>query len=136
LAQYSQLHTKNLKEQASRRVVNSVRTIIHEAQDVAKAEKILIDTSPFFGRATHLSWAAADALIVPVRVDQHSIEALKLTLRMLTDQSMDFHKFDAQAGIIHQPMVHAIVMTHCGWNRQMANNPDSSTRFLSKRQSK
>jgi chromosome partitioning protein len=26
--------------------------------------------------------------------------------------------------------VHAIVMTHCGWNRQKPNSPDSSTRFF------
>jgi cellulose biosynthesis protein BcsQ len=129
LAQYSQLHG-DLGAEASRRVVNSVRTIVREAQKEAKAEKILIDTSPFFGGATHLSWAAADALIIPVRVDQHSIEALKLTLKMLTDPNMDFHRFNRQAGITRQPVVHAIVMTHCGWNRQMANNPDSSTRFF------
>lgn len=96
----------------------------------AKPEKVLIDTSPFFGGATHLAWVAADALIIPVRVDQHSIEALRLTLRMLTDPNMDFQKFNAQAGIKHTPKVHAIVMTHCGWNRQKPNSPDSSTRFF------
>jgi cellulose biosynthesis protein BcsQ len=90
----------------------------------------LIDTSPFFGGATHLAWVAADALIVPVRVDQHSIEALRLTLKMLRDPQLDFHKFNEQGGIARQPLVHAIVMTHCGWNRQKPNNPDSSTRFF------
>ncbi|HVY14636.1 MAG TPA: hypothetical protein VHB27_05380, partial [Rhodopila sp.] len=30
----------------------------------------------------------------------------------------------------HQPKVHAIVMTHCGWNRQKKNTPDSSTRYF------
>ena len=43
---------------------------------------------------------------------------------------MDFQKFNAQAGINHVPKVHAIVMTHCGWNRQKPDNPDSSTRFF------
>jgi hypothetical protein len=89
-----------------------------------------IDTSPFFGGATHLAWVAADALIIPVRVDQHSLEALRLTLKMLVDPNMDFQKFNTQAGINHTPRVHAIVMTHCGWNRQKPNNPDSSTRFF------
>ena len=65
-----------------------------------------------------------------MRVDQHSIEALRLTLKMLVDPDMDFQKFNAQAGIKHMPKVHAIVMTHCGWNRQKPNNPDSSTRFF------
>jgi chromosome partitioning protein len=129
LAQYSQLQA-GLGREASRRVVNSVKTAIEEASVVARPEKIIIDTSPFFGGATHLSWVAADALIVPVRVDQHSIEALRLTLKMLTDKDLDFHRFNKQAGIIKQPMVHAIVMTHCGWNRQKANTPDSSTRFF------
>jgi cellulose biosynthesis protein BcsQ len=39
---------------------------------------------------------AADALIIPVRVDQHSIEALKLTLDMLKNPNMDFRKFNNQ----------------------------------------
>jgi len=129
LAQYSQLQT-NLGKEASKRVVNSIKTAIEEASVLAKPDKVIIDTSPFFGGATHLSWVAADALIVPVRVDQHSIEALRLTLRMLTDKSLDFHRFNKQAGTDHQPLVHAIVMTHCGWNRQKANTPDSSTRFF------
>jgi hypothetical protein len=43
---------------------------------------------------------------------------------------MDFHRFNQQAGINHQPKVHAIAMTHCGWNRQHKNTPDSSTRFF------
>jgi len=41
-----------------------------------------------------------------------------------------FVKFNSQAGINHVPRVHAIVMTHCGWNRQRPNNPDSSARFF------
>lgn len=129
LAQYSQLQA-GLGQEASERVVNSIRTAITEASTVAKPEKVIIDTSPFFGGATHLSWVAADALIIPVRVDQHSIEAFRLTLKMLTDKDLDFHRFNKQAGISHQPLVHAIVMTHCGWNRQKANTPDSSTRFF------
>lgn len=129
LAQYSQIHG-GLAQEASARVINSVRKIIREVNAVAKPEKTLIDTSPFFGGATHLAWAASDALIIPVRVDQHSVEALRLTLRMLTDKKMDFHRFNKQAGIDHQPIVHAIVMTHCGWSRQKANTPDSSTRFF------
>jgi hypothetical protein len=43
---------------------------------------------------------------------------------------MDFHKFNKQAGVTKIPKVHAIVMTHCGWNRQRKNTPDSSTRFF------
>jgi cellulose biosynthesis protein BcsQ len=129
LAQYNQIQGE-LQQEASRRVINSIRTIITEVSSLAKPDKILIDTSPFFGGATHLAWAAAEALIIPVRVDQHSIEALRQTLEMLSDKSQDFHRFNDQAGIEHQPIVHAVVMTHCGWNRQKANTPDSSTRYF------
>jgi chromosome partitioning protein len=129
-AQYAQLGGGEHTRAASARVLLSLQRIIEEAAKIAKPEKILIDTSPFFGGATHLAWAAADALIIPVRVDQHSIEALGLTLEILRSKEMDFHKFNKQAGVTKIPKVHAIVMTHCGWNRQRKNTPDSSTRFF------
>lgn len=129
LAQYQQLQGAH-REEASKRVVNSIKTIINDVSNASKHEKILIDTSPFFGGATHLSWAAVEALIVPVRVDQNSIEAFRQMLEMLSDKTLDFHRLNKQAGIEHQPIVHAVVMTHCGWNRQRANMPDSSTRYF------
>jgi cellulose biosynthesis protein BcsQ len=133
LAQYAQITGRTHTRDASARVLTALRRIIDQASATAKPEKVLIDTSPFFGGATHLAWVAADALIVPVRVDQHSIEALKLTLDMLKNPVMDFQKFNNQAGLVHHPKVHAIVMTHCGWNRQKRNTPDSSTRFFVER---
>jgi cellulose biosynthesis protein BcsQ len=129
LAQYAQLGPQYQAE-ASARTLGSIKRIIDRVAKYTKAEKILIDTSPFFGGATHLSWVAAEALIIPVRVDQHSIEALRLTLDMLDNKNLDFHKFNAQAGLQHQPKVHCIVMTHCGWNRQKKNTPDSSTLYF------
>jgi cellulose biosynthesis protein BcsQ len=132
LAQYAQIGRSHALD-ASARVLTALKRIITVASTTAKPDKILIDTSPFFGGATHLAWVAADALVVPVRVDQHSIEALKLTLSMLVQPEMDFQKFNNQAGLVHQPKVHAIVMTHCGWNRQKKNTPDSSTRFFIER---
>lgn len=129
LAQFSQLQGKQ-KKRASKRILLSLKRIIKHVSDYASPAKILIDTSPFFGGATHLAWEAAQAIIIPVRVDQHSLEALRLTLEMLTNEDSDFHRFNLQAGIEHQPYVHAVVMTHCGWNRQRANNPDSSTRYF------
>jgi chromosome partitioning protein len=128
LAQYQQLAAYG--KDASARALQSVLRIIEKAAEVAKPKKILIDTSPFFGGATHLSWVAADALIIPVRVDQYSVDAMELTLDVLDNPSRDFHKFNQQAGIEHQPKVHAVVMTHCGWNRQKKNTPDSSTIFF------
>ena len=133
LAQFAQISGGSHTAEASKRVLTSLKSIIAQAQETAKADKILIDTSPFFGGATHLAWSSAEALIVPVRVDQHSVEALRLTLDMLSKDTMDFHKFNRQANLEHVPQVHAIVMTHCGWNRQKKNTPDSSTRFFVER---
>lgn len=130
LAQYTQL--SSAKEEASKRVLMAIERIIEEVTPVANQDLTIIDTSPFFGGATHLSWCAADALIVPVRVDQNSVDAFKLTLQMLREQSMDFQKFNRQAGLDRTPVVHAVAMTHCGWNRQIANTPDSTTRFFIK----
>jgi chromosome partitioning protein len=112
---------------AKRRILRSLAQIIDELTEERNFEMTLIDTSPFFGGGTHLAWVAAEALIIPVRVDQHSIEALKLTLMMLRHKNMDFLRLNEQAGIARVPKVHAIVMTHCGWNRQHENTPDHST---------
>lgn len=55
------------------------------------------------------------------------MEALKLTLSMLRESEMDFLRLNKQAGITKIPKVHAIAMTHCGWNRQSKFTPDRST---------
>jgi chromosome partitioning protein len=128
LAQFGQLRAA--AAESSKRVLLTVDRIIANASAVSKPDKTLVDTSPFFGGATHLSWCAAEALIIPVRVDQNSVDALRLTLQMVRDKNMDFHRFNAQADLTHQPVVHAIVMTHCGWSRQKPNTPDSSTKFF------
>jgi hypothetical protein len=114
-------------QETTRNILQSVEQLAATLQQHLKATKVLMDTSPFFGGATHLGWVAADALIIPVRVDQHSMEALKLTLSMLKNPDMDFLRLNKQAGITKVPKVHAIVMTHCGWNRQTALTPDRST---------
>jgi len=113
--------------ETSRSILQAVGRICVNLREHLKADKVLIDTSPFFGGATHLAWVAADALIIPVRVDQHSIEALKLTLSILRQPDMDFNRLNRQAGITKIPTVHAIAMTHCGWNRQSPYTPDRST---------
>jgi cellulose biosynthesis protein BcsQ len=114
-------------QETSRNILQSVQQLTASLSKHINATKTLIDSSPFFGGATHLSWVAADALIIPVRVDQHSMEALKLTLSMLKEPDMDFLRLNKQAGITKIPKVHAIAMTHCGWNRQSAFTPDRST---------
>ena len=128
---YTQLSTAaNIgprSEETTRNILQSVETVAANLAGEIKATKLLMDTSPFFGGATHLAWVAADALVVPVRVDQHSMEALKLTLSMLKNSEMDFARLNKQAGITKSPKIHAVVMTHCGWNRQTALTPDRST---------
>jgi chromosome partitioning protein len=114
-------------KKAKNTILRSLERIIEQLVAEKKFDITLIDTSPFFGGATHLAWVAAEALIIPVRVDQHSIEALRLTLSMLKDRTMDFLRLNQESGIARVPKVHAIVMTHCGWNRQHENTPDQST---------
>jgi len=129
LAQYGQLRGDHGKA-ASAKVLLAIKKIIARAEEEIRPSKIIIDTSPFFAGATHLAWCAAEALIIPVRVDQHSIDAMRLTLEMLAKPDSEFHMFNAQAGLNHRPKVHAIAMTHCGWSRQKKNTPDSSTKFF------
>lgn len=114
-------------------LLNMLRTIIAEQLTETKAEKVLIDTSPFFAGGTHLAWAAADALIIPVRVDEQSIYSLELTLDMLKNPSSDFNIWRERAGIEEKPCVQAIIMTHCGWNRQADHQIDSASRMYIER---
>jgi hypothetical protein len=105
-----------------------LRDLLSKEAKALGASKTLIDTSPFFGGATHLAWMAAEALVVPIRVDQSSLEAFDLTLRMLEDESMDFLRYAKDAGMAQAaPKIHVIAMTHCGWSRTKANTPDHST---------
>jgi chromosome partitioning protein len=128
---YSQLSTAaqlgSRSVETIKNILKSFETIVKKAAKSIGSTKSLIDTSPFFGGATHLAWVAADALVIPVRVDQHSMEALRLTLKMLQEPEMDFLRLNRQAGITRKPKVHAIAMTHCGWNRQKSFTPDRST---------
>ena len=110
-----------------------LKTIIDEQLEETKAEKVLIDTSPFFAGGTHLSWAAADALIIPVRVDEQSIYSLELTLDMLKNPGSDFNIWRERAGIEEKPAVQAIMMTHCGWNRQADHQMDRASRMYIER---
>lgn len=116
------------RAQATSRILLGLRTLLDEEATATGASKTLIDTSPFFGGATHLAWMAAEALVVPIRVDQSSLEAFDLTLRMLEDESMDFLRYAKAAGVAQAaPKIHVIAMTHCGWSRTQANTPDQST---------
>ena len=102
------------------------RVLAEEAKDKG-CKKILMDTSPFYGGGTHLAWCAADALIIPVHVDENSIQSLDLTLKMLTDPKRDFLKWNRLAEGIKTPRVAAIVMTMVGSKSQIARRPDRAS---------
>lgn len=114
-------------------LLRMLKTIIQEQLYETKAEKVLIDTSPFFAGGTHLAWAAADALIIPVRVDEQSIYSLELTLDMLKNPNSDFNIWRDRAGIMEKPVVQAVMMTHCGWNRQADHQMDRASRMYIER---
>lgn len=112
---------------ATANLLNSIKKIIEDEVVDLKTEKVLIDSSPFFGGATHLAWMAADALVIPVRVDEQSLFALELTLKMLDDDDSDFNQWRKRAGIEGKPKVQAIAITHCGWNRQAEHQIDRTS---------
>lgn len=99
---------------AVRNILNSLGDLLNQEMDTKGCTKALIDCSPFYAGGTHLAWCAADALIIPVRVDEHSIDSLSLTLDMLTDPGSDFNNWAGRAGGMRQPRVAAIVMTMVG----------------------
>lgn len=74
----------------------------------------LIDTSPFFSGATHLSWHAVDALIVPVRTDQQSINSLNLLFDTLSNPASEFRR--DMPSDSHTPKIQLVVLTHCTWS--------------------
>lgn len=91
-------------------------------------ERVLIDTSPFFSGATHLSWHASDALIIPVRTDQQSINSLNLLLNTLSNPSSEFRRDMPSDG--HTPKIQLIILTHCTWSTRggARNIPNQQTK--------
>ena len=128
---YQQLQIANAQGNPSavRKLLESLRTILDgEAKD-KKLEGILMDTSPFYAGGTHLAWCAADALIIPVRVDEHSLDSLELTLSLLSNPKGDFNTWNMRAGGRSIPKVAAIVMTMVGSKSQQQSTPDSASRM-------
>lgn len=133
LNEYLGLTSSGNGEKPVRVLLHMLKSIIEEQMAETKVEKVLIDTSPFFAGGTHLAWAAADALIIPVRVDEQSIYSLELTLQMLKDDTSDFNVWRKRAGLEEKPVVQAILMTHCGWNRQADHQIDQASRMYIER---
>lgn len=120
------------RETAVLSILYSLRTEINRELEQNKIEKCLIDTSPFFAGATQLAWYATDALIIPVRTDQQSVNSLELLINTLTSPSSEFRKYlpDSQA-----PKIQMVVLTHCGWSTVTGarNQPNQQTKVYIKK---
>jgi len=106
----------------------SLRNEINREISETGTERCLIDTSPFFSGATHLSWHAVDTMIVPVRTDQQSINSLTLLLDTLSSPASEFRRNMPSDG--HTPKIQLIVLTHCTWSTAggARNKPNQQTK--------
>lgn len=114
-------------------LLESLATILEGEATSKKAEGILMDTSPFYAGGTHLAWCAANAVIIPVRVDEHSIASLELTLDLLSNPERDFVVWNQRASGRATPRVAAIVMTMVGSKSQLKATPDRASRMYIER---
>jgi chromosome partitioning protein len=132
---YQQLQTAHSRNnpKAVKSLLESLKTALDSEAKQKKTEGILVDTSPFYAGGTHLAWCAADAVIIPVRVDEHSLESLELTLNLLSDPSKDFCMWNERAGGRASPRVAAIVMTMVGSKSRIRATPDSASRMYIER---
>jgi|GEM_PF-387217 len=123
------------REAAVRSIIFSLRTEIEREMADCGLDKCIIDTSPFFSGATQLSWYATDAMIIPVRTDQQSINSLELLIQTLSAPHGEFRKYlyNGAANVI--PKIQMVVLTHCGWSRVKGdrNVPDRQTKMYVQR---
>ncbi len=111
----------------------SLHSIMNEEARDKKCDVLLMDTSPFYAGGTHLAWCAAEALIIPVRVDEHSIESLSLTMDMLSRRDKDFQMWNERAGGLASPKVAAIVMTMAGSKSRLSSTPGKASQMYIER---
>lgn len=132
---YQQLQIANAQSNplAVKKLLESLRIVLNNEAKEKKATGILMDTSPFYAGGTHLAWCAADAIIIPVRVDEHSIDSLELTLDLLSNQKKDFAVWNLRAGGRKAPRVAAIVMTMVGSKSRLRATPDQASRMFIER---
>jgi len=78
------------REAAVRSIIFSLQTEIDREMKKCKLDKCFIDTFPFFSGATQLSWYATNALIIPVRTDQQSVNSLELLIQTLNAPQGEF----------------------------------------------
>ena len=107
----------------------SMKNEIQREMKEVDAKRCIIDTSPFFSGSTHLAWHACDALIIPVRTDQQSVNSLALLLKTLSDPAGEFRKIMPSNG--HTPKIQMVILTHCGWSTVPGarNRPNQQTKI-------
>lgn len=132
---YQQLQTahSNARPQAVANLLDSLGGVLDQQAKQVGAEVVLMDTSPFYSGGTHLAWCAADAVIIPVRVDEHSLDSLELTLGMLSNPKKDFQVWNERAGGRRTPKAAAVVMTMVGSKSSMRSTPDRASRMYIER---
>jgi cellulose biosynthesis protein BcsQ len=132
---YQQLQIANAQSnpRAVNALLNSLKVVLEGQAKELGVDGILMDTSPFYAGGTHLAWCAADAVIIPVRVDEHSIASLELTLSLLSNSTKDFQVWNDRAGGREAPRVAAVVMTMVGSKSQMQSTPDRASRMYIER---
>jgi chromosome partitioning protein len=126
---YQQLQTahSNGRPEAVKNLLESLGGILDKQAAATGSEVVLLDTSPFYSGGTHLAWCAADAVIIPVRVDEHSLDSLELTLNMMSNPQKDFQSWNARAGGRPTPKVAAVVMTMVGSRSNQTSTPDRAS---------
>lgn len=126
---YQQLNLAYSGQQsgAVRKLLHGLKVVLQAEAKLHKADRILMDTSPFYAGGTHLAWCAVEALVVPVRVDEHSIDSLRLLFEVLSDPNRDFNAWNMRAGGLKAPKIAAIVMTMVGTKSQMTSTPDRAS---------
>jgi cellulose biosynthesis protein BcsQ len=132
---YQQLNTAYSQRHkvAVGNLLRGLHSVLETERLATKSTKVIIDTSPFYAGGTHLAWCAVDALIVPVRVDEHSLESLDLLFKQLSDPSRDFQMWNERAGGLSTPKIAAIVMTMVGSKSQKEATPDAASRMYIER---
>lgn len=127
-ALYQQLQLAHSNDKRSvKKLLFALREILEAEAHAKDLSLILMDSSPFYAGGTHLAWVGAEALIVPVRVDEHSLESLALTFEMLTNPAGDFLQWNNRAAGLKAPKVAAIVMTMVGSKSQERAKPDAAS---------
>lgn len=132
---YQQLQIANAQNnpKAVKKLLEALKEILTSEAKIKDTTKVLMDTSPFYAGGTHLAWCAADAVIIPVRVDEHSLESLELTLDLISNPERDFSTWNVRAGGLKMPKVAAVVMTMAGSKSQKSSTPDRASRMYIER---